>query len=53
MALIRHTHQMLWFARLRLAKFRAAVNIEELIRAVDQANLHLQRAGASRKVEVN
>jgi hypothetical protein len=53
MALIRHTHQMLWFARLRLAKFRAAVNIEVLIRAVDQAKLHLQRVRTSRKAKVN
>jgi hypothetical protein len=40
MALIRHTHQMLWLAPLRLANARAAVTIEVLIRAVDQANLH-------------
>ena len=53
MPLIRHTHQMLWFGRLRLAKFRAAVNIEVMIRAVDQANLHLQRARTSRKAEVS
>ena len=53
MALIRHTHQMLWLARLRLANDRAAVNIAKVIRAVDQANLHHRRRRPSRKVEVS